>query len=106
MSKPNPFDQQVVDAVVRHMNEDHAADSLLIVRALGGLPEATSATATGVDGEAISFDAQAGEGGVEVRIPWSRPLTERAEIRAEVVRMHREACDILGVPPRTGGDHQ
>ena len=106
MSAPNPFEQHVVDAVVRHMNDDHAEDSLLIVRALGGRPEATSAATTGVDAEAIAFSAQVDGRTEVVRVPWSAQLTERAQIRAEVTRMYHEACGILGVPPRGSGDHQ
>ena len=44
-----PFPQEVVEAITRHMNADHAEDSLLIVRSLGDLPEATEARMTGLD---------------------------------------------------------
>ena len=40
-----------------------------------------------------------------IRVPWSRPLTERAEIRAEVVRMYHEACAALGIEPRAAKEH-
>ena len=42
---------------------------------------------------------------VTVRVPWSKPLTERPEIRLEVVRMYTEACAILGVTPRGAQEH-
>ena len=35
----NPFGPDVVEAIKHHMNEDHADDSLPIVRALGGQQE-------------------------------------------------------------------
>ena len=95
-----PFAPEVVTAVTAHMNGDHPEDTLLICRALGGHPDATAARMTGLDGEAGEYAVTAG--GVEhtVRIPWAQPLTERAQIRHEVVRMYREACAALGVTPR------
>lgn len=91
------FAQEIVDAVVRHMVEDHAEDSLLIVRALGALPEATSARMVGFDDEGSDFVAVVD--GVEhaVRIPWSQRITERAEVRAEVVLLHQRAAEALGL---------
>lgn len=96
----NPFDEDVVAAVARHMNEDHAQDSVLIVRALGGFPDAAAATTTGLDGDAIEFSVtRPGAEPVTARIPWSAPLTERAQIRAEVTRMYHEARALLGEAP-------
>ncbi|CAM3770192.1 DUF2470 domain-containing protein [Nocardiopsis rhodophaea] len=98
-----PFTPEVVHAVTKHMNDDHAEDTLLICQALGGRPSATAARMTGLDGYGGDYIAIVDGAEVEVRIPWSRPLTERAEIRQEVVRMYQDACEILGVPPRAGG---
>lgn len=95
-----PFTADVIEAVRRHMNDDHAADSLLICRALGGRPEATAATMTGMDGAGIDFTATVDGRPVPVRVPFARPLTSRAEVRPEVVRMYQEACTALGVPAR------
>ncbi|WP_370591205.1 DUF2470 domain-containing protein [Saccharopolyspora montiporae] len=106
MDADNPFGPEVVEAVAQHMNDDHAGDSLLIVRALGGRPDATTAETTGLDGRAIEFRASVPDGEpVTVRVPWSAPLTERAQIRAEVTRMYHEACAALGETPR-GGDEE
>ncbi|HLU96984.1 MAG TPA: DUF2470 domain-containing protein [Thermobifida alba] len=96
----NPFSPEVVAAVTGHMNADHPEDTLLIVRALGGRPEATAARMTGLDGTAGEYSATVAGREVAVRIPWSQPITERAQIRAEVVRLYRQACERLGVPPR------
>jgi hypothetical protein len=96
----NPFSAEVVRAVAGHMNNDHRGDNLLIVRALGGRPRATAASVTGVDGTAITFDAEVDGRHEAVRVPWSAPITERPQIRAEVVRMYHESCAALGVEPR------
>ncbi|MFI0355317.1 biliverdin-producing heme oxygenase [Actinomadura sp. 9N407] len=86
-----PFTEDVVGAIARHMNDDHADDSLLIVQMLGGLPEATSVVMTGMDADGVDFSAQVDDSPEPVRIPWSERLTERSQVRAEVVRMHGEA---------------
>lgn len=105
MSSPSPFPPEVVDAVCAHMNDDHAEDSLLIVRTLGGRPDAVAASMRGFDGAAAVFAAAVHDGEEELRIPWSAPVTERAEIRAEVVRMYHEACAAAGVEPRPSAEH-
>jgi putative heme iron utilization protein len=99
----SPFSPEVIAAVTRHMNVDHADDSLLICRALGGQPEATSATMTGMDADGIDFAVVVGGREVPARVPWAAPVTERAQVRAEVVRMYHDACEALGVPARPHG---
>ncbi|WP_084265314.1 biliverdin-producing heme oxygenase [Actinomadura macra] len=86
-----PFTAEVVAAIARHMNDDHAADSVVIVRALGGQPAATAAVMTGMDADGIDFSVQVDGRSVPVRIPWSERLTQRAQVRAEVVRMYDKA---------------
>ncbi|GAB3695773.1 DUF2470 domain-containing protein [Nocardiopsis oceani] len=96
----NPFAPEVVTAVTEHMNGDHPQDTLVICRALGGQPDATAARMTGLDGEGGDYAVTVDGTERSVRIPWGEPLTERAQIRLEVVRMYKEACDKLGLPPR------
>lgn len=101
----NPFGADVIEAVAAHMNDDHAPDALLIVRAFGGVPEARAASVTHLDGDGVDFavDLDGPVNGVAepvaVRIPWSRPLTERPEIRREFVRLYEEAVIALGESP-------
>jgi hypothetical protein len=100
-----PFTPDVVAAVTAHMNGDHPEDSLLICRSLGGRPEATAAKMVGLDADGADFEVTEGDGAVAVRIPWSDRLTERAQVRLEVVRMYQEACAQLGVEPRAAAEH-
>ena len=52
MPEPLPtFDDAVISGVTRHMNEDHADDTLLIARALGARPGATDARMIGLDND-------------------------------------------------------
>ena len=103
---PSPFSADVVAAIARHMNDDHAEDNVTICRGLGGQPGTTAATMTGMTPDGIVFAATV-EGAdhgqtdqVDVLVPWAEPITERAQVRAEVVRMHTEASTALGLPPR------
>ena len=86
-----PFTQDVVAAIIRHMNEDHADDTLLIVRALGNQPDADSATMTSVDAEGADFVGHVNGADVPVRLAWRERLTERQQVRREVVHLYREA---------------
>ncbi|WP_198663703.1 DUF2470 domain-containing protein [Jiangella endophytica] len=97
----NPFGPEVIAAVSRHMNDDHAADSLVIVRGLGDTPDATAARMTHVDGTGVDFSVTAAGVDRTVRVPFARPLTERPEIRQEIVRLYTEAATALGLEPRT-----
>ena len=90
-----PFDAAVVAAVTSHVNDDHGDACLDIVRALGGVTAASEACLDDVDADAAVFVAVVGNGTVRVRVPWSRRITERAEIRHEIVAMHERATTAL-----------
>ena len=76
---------EVSSAVTRHMNEDHAQDCLRLVQVLGGRPQAGAVRMEGCDAEGMVFVA---DGVHECRVAWGEVPTTRAEIRAEVVRLH------------------
>lgn len=88
---PSPFDATVVAAIVKHMNADHADDSLLICRTLGGQPSAREAHMVGFNAEHAVFSARIDGGVVDVRIGWAGAVRERADVRAEVVGMYEAA---------------
>ncbi|TDC63178.1 DUF2470 domain-containing protein [Actinomadura sp. GC306] len=91
MTDPAPFSEDVVRQIMRHMNDDHAADCLTICRGLAGRPGATAARMTGMDADGIDFAVTEGGAEGQVRIPFSERLTERPQVRREVVRMTEEA---------------
>ena len=81
------------------MNDDHGDDNVLIARAFGPDPAATAAVMTSFDGDggewAVGADA------VALRVSWlGGTITERAEVRREIVALYDEACRRLGVVPR------
>ena len=96
------FDDDVVAAVLRHMNGDHVDDNLLIARAFSPEPDLVAATMAGFDGDGGDWVAEAADSeSVEVRIPWpGGPITERAAVRRAVVALYDEACRRLGTEPR------
>ncbi|MCC4247536.1 DUF2470 domain-containing protein [Microbacterium testaceum] len=93
------FDPQTRRAVLAHMNTDHAADNVLIARAFGPDPAVATAEMTGFDGDAGEWSVGV-EGGA-LRVPWlGGAITERQEVRREIVALYDEACRRLGVTPR------
>ena len=96
-----PFSTDVVAAVCRHMNDDHADDALLICRTLGGAPDAVRARAVDVDGDGIRFAVTEADGAErELVVAFAEPVSERAQIRVAVVALHDKACRAAGLEPR------
>lgn len=95
------FDETVRTGVLGHMNGDHGDDNLLIVRAFGR-EEAVAAVMTGFDGDGGTWLATL-PGGDEVEVGAAWPggrISERPEVRREIVALYDEACRRLGVEPR------
>lgn len=103
METLNPFDDTVVAAVVKHMNSEHTDDALLICRTLGRQPSARSARMVGFNPTYAIFSARIDGGDVDIKVPWSAPVTERDRVREEIVGMYRAACAQAGITPR--GEH-
>jgi hypothetical protein len=96
------FDDAALAGVLRHMNGDHQDDNLLIARAFGPESDLLAATMIGFDGDGGQWRAQpvAGEE-IVVRAMWpGGPISERSEVRREIVALYDEACRRLGIPPR------
>lgn len=88
------FTDDVIAAVLAHMNSDHRGDNLTIVRAFGS-PDAGSARMVTLDEHGGTWIADSND---EVRIPWSTTISERAEIRREIVLLHSEAVKRSALP--------
>lgn len=92
------LDPAVVAAVLAHMNIDHAGDSVTICRGVGQRPQTTAAQMTNVDRLGVELVATGSDGDERIRIPFTEPITDRAQIRTEVVRMVQESAAQLGLP--------
>lgn len=99
---PDTFDDDALAGVLGHMNRDHSADNLLIARTFSPLADPISATMVAFDSEAGQWHVTSAEGAEEVvRVPWpSGPISERRDVRREIVALYDEACRRLGVTPR------
>ncbi len=98
---PHAFDADTVAGVLRHMNRDHTDDNLLIARAFGR-PSAVGSIMVGFDGDGADWDVTDAAGtSSPLRVPWpGAPISERPEVRREVVALYDAACAELGVDPR------
>ncbi|GAA1976627.1 DUF2470 domain-containing protein [Microbacterium pumilum] len=99
---PHRFDDAARAGVLGHMNADHGDDNLLIAKAFGPTSDIVTATMTDFDGEGGRWDAQLRSGEtIEVSIPWpAGGITQRPEVRREIVALYDEACRRLGLEPR------
>ncbi|WP_309104928.1 DUF2470 domain-containing protein [Microbacterium sp.] len=101
------FDSDVVSAVLRHMNGDHADDNLLIARAFadraGG--EVSGAEMARFDGDGGTWQVTRSNGDTaEVTIAWpGGAISDRPSVRREVVAVYEAACARLGVKPQPHG---
>lgn len=98
---PHTFDDATVAGVLRHMNSDHADDNLLIARAFGS-EAVTGSVMIGFDGDCGEWRVSKPTGDDEVlRVPWPNgPISERPQVRQQVVAMYDAACERLGVEAR------
>ncbi len=93
------FEPDVVTAVLAHMNGDHLDDNLLIARAFGH-PDAAAAMMIGVDDLGGTWTYTLDGAAHELGVPWSTRISQRPEIRREIVVLYDAACARLGVEPR------
>lgn len=81
------------------MNDDHPEDNLLIARAFGD-SDASSATMISLDEAAGQWTYTVGGTSASLTVPWSTTISERPEIRREIVVLYDRACEKLGITPR------
>lgn len=95
------FDADTRQGVLGHMNADHVDDNLLIARAFDDA-DAVAATMTGFDGDGGDWSVTGADGTVApLRVAWpGGPITERREVRREIVALYDAACARLGIEPR------
>lgn len=93
------FSSDVISAVLRHTNGDHQDDNHLIARAFGH-PDAVDAVMNGLDDTGGVWNYTLDGVVTRLDVPWSGQISERAEIRREVVVVYDAACVRLGVTPR------
>lgn len=102
MGMTHVFDESVLAGVLSHMNRDHEGDNLLIARAFGPAGEVTAAEMVGFDGDGGDWRVRLDEGeDLLLRVPWpGGPISERPQVRREIVALYDESCRRLGIEPR------
>jgi hypothetical protein len=96
------FDDAALVGVLAHMNGDHDDDNLLIAKAFSSEPNVISARMVGFDGDGGEWRARLVSGDeIVVRVPWpGGPISERPEVRREIVALYDASCRTLGIEPR------
>ncbi len=99
---PHTFDDATLAGVLGHMNNDHRDDNMLIARAYADRADIVSAEMTSFDGDGGEWRVVTASGAEDVvRIPWpGGAITERPEVRREIVALYDGACARLGIAPR------
>ena len=78
------FDPEIIAGVCGYMNANQAENNLVMVQWLGGLREATSATMVGFDETGVDFAVRVGDEETTVRLPWTREISTRDEVREQL----------------------
>lgn len=99
---PHTFDDAALAGVLGHMNDDHSDDNLLITRAFAPGLDIAAVTMTGFDGAAGRWLVTTTDGGEQLlEVPWpGGEISERREVRREIVALYDAACERLGIEPR------
>lgn len=98
---PHQFDDETLAGVLGHMNSDHTDDNILIARAFGTDRDPIAARMTGFDGDGGDWAVTTIGGETALRVSWpGGPITERREVRREIVALYDESCRRLGIEPR------
>lgn len=88
--EPDPIAPHA-DAIVRHMNEDHAATMVDYCRALTRATDATAAAMTTIDRYGFEMTVQTGKGPRLVRLGFARPIATPVDARRELVALAARA---------------
>lgn len=78
------FDPEIITGVCGYMNANQAENNLVMVQWLGGLREATSATMVSFDETGVDFAVRMGDEETAVRLPWTREISTRDEVREQL----------------------
>jgi len=85
---------------IEHMNQDHTEHTLLMVKSMGGMPDATEASVLNIDRYGFDVLAETPTGKRRSRIGWleDRKLQRGDEVRWAMVDLTNKARELLGIP--------
>jgi putative heme iron utilization protein len=82
---------------IAHLNADHADALVQIAQALGGYPDATAASCSGIDRYGIDLSLDTERGRAPARVAWTEPLQQHGDMRRASVELTQRARALLGV---------
>jgi putative heme iron utilization protein len=91
---PDPVRPNAAGAVA-HLNDDHADALLNMARALGGYPDATTATCTDADRYGLDLRVQTPRGMAYTRVGYADRIDEIGELRMATVELARRSARLL-----------
>jgi heme iron utilization protein len=89
-AQPDPV-ATTAAAAVAHLNADHSDALLAIAQVLGGYPDATLATCSGVDRYGLDLRLDTPRGRAPARVPFVATLTAGEQLRAATVELTHRA---------------
>ena len=84
------------DAVIAHMNDDHAEANLLYATALAGLTDATASRMVGIDRHGITLRVDTPEAPRMARLAFPQPLESADQARPAIIALLAEARSKTG----------
>ena len=89
-AQPDPVSRHAAGAIA-HLNADHADALAAMARELGGYPDTTTASCTGVDRYGLDLRVLTERGMAYTRIGFASPLDSADELRSATVELTRRA---------------
>ncbi|MCH9729648.1 MAG: DUF2470 domain-containing protein, partial [Actinomycetia bacterium] len=83
-AQPDPVTPLAEDAVA-HLNDDHAESLAAIARTLGGYPDTTAATCTGVDRYGLDLRLTTDRGMAYTRVGFATPIDSIDQLRPAAI---------------------
>ncbi len=87
---PDPIRPHAPDAIA-HLNADHAESLAAMARALGGYPDTTAATCTGIDRYGLDLKVGTARGMAYTRIGFGSPIDSVDELRSAAAQLAQRA---------------
>lgn len=89
-ASPDPVQPRGAGAIA-HLNADHSESLVAMAKVLGGYPDTTAATCTGVDRYGLDLRIITGRGLAYTRVGYASPIASIDELRSATVELARLA---------------
>ena len=89
-AEPDPVQPRAAGAIT-HLNADHAEALCAMARTLGGYPDTTAATCTGVDRYGLDLRVSTPRGVAYTRVGYAAPVDSYDDLRSATVELVRRA---------------